>query len=124
VDYATVSGIPIKNLLTQEQIEKIVTLTKTSGADVIELKGATTYAPAVVVAIMADAVLRGRNRVMSVSTFLQGEYRLSNISIGVPVILGKRGVEKILELRLGPQVEQQFKQSASAIQDMLRKLPE
>ena len=122
VDYATVSGIPIKNLLEKKQIEKIVNLTRTSGADVIKLKGATTYAPAVVIAIMVDAVLRGRNRVMSVSTFLQGEYGFSDISIGVPVILGKNGVERILELKLSPEAKKQFKKSVSIIKDMINKL--
>lgn len=122
VDYATISGIPIKDLLEEEQIEKIVKLTRTSGADVIKLKGATTYAPAVVIAIVVDAVLRGRNRVMSVSTFLQGEYDLSNISIGVPVILGKKGVERILELRLSPNAKRQFMKSASIIRDMISRL--
>lgn len=122
VDYATVSGIPIKDLLEKKQIEKIVNLTRTSGADVIKLKGATTYAPAVVIAIMVDAVLRGRNRVMSVSTFLQGEYGFSDISIGVPVILGKNGVERILELKLSPEAKKQFKKSVSIIRDMINKL--
>jgi malate dehydrogenase len=122
VEYATVSGIPIKDLLEKEQIEKIVTLTKTSGADVIKLKGATTYAPAVVIAIIVDAVLRGRNRVMSVSTFLQGEYGFSNISIGVPVILGKNGVERILELKLSAKAETQFRKSALIIEDMINNL--
>jgi len=122
VDYATVSGIPIKDLLEKEQIEKIVNLTRTSGADVIKLKGATTYAPAVVIAIIVDAVLRGRNRVVSVSTFLQGEYGLSNISIGVPVILGRKGVERILELRLSPNAKKQFMRSASIIKDMMSRL--
>ncbi|UCF58715.1 MAG: malate dehydrogenase [Candidatus Bathyarchaeota archaeon] len=117
VDYATVSGIPVKDLLKKEQIEKIVNLTRTSGADVIKLKGATTYAPAVVIAITVDAVLRGRNRVMSVSTFLQGEYGLSDISIGVPVVLGKNGVERILELELSPEAKRQFRKSASIIRD-------
>jgi len=119
VDYATVSGIPIENLLEKEQIEKIVSLTRTSGAEVIKLKGATTYAPAVEIAVAVDAVLRGRNRVMSVSTFLQGEYGLSNISIGVPVILGKNGVERILELELSPEAKKQFNESASIIKDMI-----
>jgi len=119
VDYATVSGIPIEDLLEKEQIEKIVSLTRTSGAEVIKLKGATTYAPAVEIAVAVDAVLRGRNRVMSVSTFLQGEYGLSNISIGVPVILGKNGVERILELELSPEVKRQFNESASIIKDMI-----
>ncbi len=119
VDYATVSGIPIRDLLEKEQIEKIVNLTRASGADVIKLKGATTYAPAVVIAITVDAVLRGRNRVMSVSTFLQGEYGLSDISIGVPVVLGKNGVERILELELSPEAKRQFKKSASIIKDTI-----
>jgi len=122
VDYATVSGIPIKDLLEKKQIEKIVSLTRTSGADVIKLKGATTYAPAAVIAIMVDAVLRGRNRVMSVSTFLQGEYGFSNISIGVPVILGENGVERILELKLSPEAKKQFKKSVSIIKDLISKL--
>jgi len=119
VDYATVSGIPIEDLLEKEQIEKIVRLTRTSGAEVIKLKGATTYAPAVEIAVAVDAVLRGRNRVMSVSTFLQGEYGLSNVSIGVPVILGKNGVERILELELSPEAKRQFNESASIIKDMI-----
>ena len=122
VEYATVSGIPIQDLLAKDQIEKIVTLTKTSGADVIKLKGATTYAPAVVIATIVDAVLRGRNRVMSVSTFLQGEYGFSNISIGVPVILGKNGVERILELKLSSEARQQFQKSALAIESMIKHL--
>jgi malate dehydrogenase len=122
VDYATVSGIPIKDLLKKKQIKKIVRLTRTSGADVINLKGATTYAPAVVVAIMVDAVLRGRNRVMSVSTVLEGEYGFSNISIGVPVILGKNGVERILELKLSAQAKRQFEKSVSIVKDMINKL--
>ena len=122
VDYATVSGIPIKDLLEKEQIEKIVNLTKTSGADVIKLKGSTTYAPAVVIAIVVDAVLRGRNRVMSISTFLKGEYGFSDISIGVPVILGKNGVERILELELSSEAEKQFMRSASIIEHMINRL--
>jgi malate dehydrogenase len=122
VDYATVSGIPIKDLLEKNQIEKIVSLTRASGADVIKLKGATTYAPAVVIAIMVDAVLRGRNRVMSVSTFLQGEYGFSNISIGVPVILGKNGVERVLELKLSPEAKKQFKNSVLTVENMINKL--
>ncbi len=122
VDYATVSGIPIRDLLEKDQIEKIVKLTRTSGADVIKLKGATTYAPAVVIAITVDAVLRGRNRVMSVSTFLKGEYGLSNVSIGVPVVLGKKGVERIIELRLSPEAKKQFKKSASTIKGRMNKL--
>jgi len=122
VDHASVSGIPITELLKKKQIEKIVKLTRTSGADVIRLKGATTHAPAVVIAIMVDAVLRGRNRVMSVSTYLKGEYGFSDVSIGVPVILGRNGVERVLELELKPHTYKQFQKSVSIIKDAIEKL--
>jgi len=124
VNYASVSGIPITALLKKEQIEKIVNLTKTSGSDVIKLKGSTIYAPAVVIAIMTDAVLRGRNRVMSVSTYLQGEYGFSDVSIGVPCILGKNGIEKILELKLDFEAKEEFKKSVAIVKDAIEKLIE
>ena len=124
VNFASVSGIPVSTLLSEEQIEKIVSLTKTSGADVIKLKGSTIYAPAAVIAIMADAVLRDRNRVMSVSTYLQGEYGLSNVSIGVPCVLGKNGVERILELKLDSEAKRAFEESASIIKDAITKMDE
>jgi len=122
VDYASVSGIPITDLLKKEQIERIVNLTRTSGADVIKLKGATTHAPGVVIAIMVDAVLRGRNRVMSVSTYLNGEYGFSDVCVGVPVILGKNGVEKILKLKLKPEIHKQFGNAVSIIKKAIEKL--
>jgi len=124
VNYASVSGIPITRLLKREQIEKIVNSTKTSGSDVIDLKGSTTYAPAVVIAIMVDAVLRGRNRVMGVSTYLQGEYGFSDVSIGVPCILGKDGVEKILELELDKEAKRGFEEAVTIIKDSIRKIAE
>ncbi|HKZ87576.1 MAG TPA: malate dehydrogenase [Candidatus Bathyarchaeia archaeon] len=122
VEYACVSGIPISDLLTKEQIEKIVNSTITSGADVIKLKGSTTYAPAAVIAMMADAVLKGRNRVMSVSTCPSGEYGCSDYSIGVPVVLGKDGVEKIIELKLSADSKQRFEKSIATIRQAVSAL--
>jgi len=122
VNFASVSGIPITALLEKEQIEKIVNLTKNSGADVIKLKGSTIYAPAVVISIMADAVLRGRNRVTSVSTYLNGEYGLSELSIGVPCVLGRNGVEKILELKLDANAKAEFEKSAHMIKNGIAKM--
>jgi len=124
VRYASVSGIPITELLDTKQIEKIVALTRSSGSDVIKLKGATTFAPSVVIAIMADAVLKGRNRVMGVSTYLQGEYGFSDVSIGVPCVLGKNGVERILELRLDADTKREFEKSVASINDVIRKTTE
>ena len=122
VEYASVSGIPITRLLRKKQIEKVVNLTIASGSDIIKLKGSTTYAPAAVIGIMADAILRGRNRVMSVSTYLQGEYGFSDVSIGVPVILGRNGVERILELELVPGTRKRLENSVSTIKDAVKKL--
>jgi len=122
VDYSCVSGIPITQLLEKERIDKIVDSTRMSGAEVIKLKGATTHAPGVVIAIMVDAVLRGRNRVMSVSTCLDGEYGYSDVSIGVPVILGRKGVEKILGLALEPETRAQFQRSVSIVKEAIKQL--
>jgi len=122
VNFASVSGIPITELLDKDQIEKIICLTKSSGADVIKLKGSTVYAPAAVISIMADAVVRGRNRVMSVSTYLNGEYGLSGLTIGVPCVLGKNGVERILELELNADAKREFEKSGSMLKDVIAKM--
>jgi malate dehydrogenase len=122
IEYAAVSGIPITQLLTREQISKIVKKTVTSGSDVIKLKGSTTYAPAAVIAIMADAILKDRNRVMGTSTVLQGEYGLRDLAIGVPVIIGKNGIRKILQLKLNPQTAKKLRKSAATIKKALTQL--
>jgi len=124
VEYASVSGVPITYLVKKEQIDKILNLTITSGSDVIKMKGSTIYAPAAVIAIMADAILRGRNRVMGVSTYLKGEYGFSDVSIGVPVVLGVNGVEKVLELELMPETKKRFADSVSVIREAVEKLSE
>jgi len=123
VNFASVSGIPIADLLAKEQVKKIVDLTRSSGSDVIKLKGSTVYAPGEVIRIMVDAVLRGRNRLMSVSTILQGEYGFSEVSIGVPCILGKDGVEKILELKLDAETRHDFEKSVKTIKEAIATIP-
>ena len=122
VEYASISGIPITTLLPKAKIEEIVNKTRTSGADVIKLKGSTTYAPGAVIAMMADAVLKARNRVMSVSTCPQGEYSCSAVSIGVPVVLGKNGVERIVELTLSPESQMLFEKSVAKVQKAIATL--
>ena len=122
VEYASVSGIPVTSLLSEEQLDKIVHATVTSGADVIQLKGSTVYAPGTVIAIMADAILTGRNRVMSVSTCLDGEYGASGLSIGVPVVLGKEGVEKIIELDLSDKTKEKFAKSIAILKEAITAL--
>ena len=122
LEYASVSGIPITILLTKDQIAKIIHQTINSGADVIKLKGSTIYAPAAVIAMMADSILKGRKRVMSVSTCPSGEYGCSNYSIGVPVVLGKNGVERIIELELALESKQRFEKSIETIKTAVAQL--
>ena len=124
VEYASVTGIPITTLLTKEQIDRVVQRTINSGADVIKLKGSTIYAPAAVIAMMADAVLNDRKRVMSVSTCPSGQYGCSDYSIGVPVVLGKDGVEKIVELKLSPESQKRFENSIVKIKAAVAALKE
>ncbi|MBS7616133.1 malate dehydrogenase [Candidatus Bathyarchaeota archaeon] len=121
-EYASVAGIPITRLLTKEKIDKIINLTVSSGAEVINLKGSTTHAPAAAIAIMADAIVRGRNRVMGVSTVLQGEYGFKDVSIGMPVVLGKNGVEKILELDLSLEARRRLEKSVAVIKECIDNL--
>jgi malate dehydrogenase len=121
-EYACVSGIPITNLLSKEQIDRIIHQTVTSGADVIKLKGATTYAPAAVIALTADAIVKDRKRVMSVSTCPNGEYNCSDYSIGVPAVLGKNGVERILELKLSAESQRRFEKSKDVIKQAISQL--
>jgi malate dehydrogenase len=122
VEYASVSGIPITNLMTQDQISTAVCQTVTSGQEVIKLKGATTCAPSISIALMADAVITGRNRVLSATTPLEGEYGLSGLSIGVPVILGKDGIEQIIELDLSAESKERLDLSAENVKAALATL--
>jgi len=122
VEYSSVSGIPITNLMTEEQISTAVCQTVTSGQEVIKLKGATTCAPSISIALMADAIITGRNRVLSATTPLEGEYGLSGLSIGVPVILGKDGIEKIIELDLSAESKERLDLSADNVKSALANL--
>ena len=122
VDYTTIAGIPVRELLDENTIQCIVERTRSSGSDVISLKGGTAYAPAAVIAVMAEAVLRGRNRVMASSVVPNGEYGLRGLAIGLPVVLGKDGVEKIIELPLDDAAKSQLMESANAIRSGTEKL--
>jgi malate dehydrogenase len=124
VECASVSGIPVTKLLTEERMNEIVNMTVSSGADVINMKGFTIYAPAAVIAVMADAILKDRKRVVGVSTYLDGEYGFSNIAIGVPVVLGKNGVERILQLELTAETRKRFENSASVVREALKEMGE
>jgi len=113
--YSTVSGVPLTALLPKQKVEEIVQGTRQVAAKVIELKGATVHAPGNAISAMVEAVLRDTKQVMPVSTYLDGEYGYSNISIGVPAVIGKNGVEKIVELDLDAYEKEWFKKGIDSV---------
>lgn len=122
IDYTTIADIPVRKLLGEESINRLVEKTRTSGSDVIDLKGGTVYAPAAVIAVMADAVLRGRNRVLAASVVPNGEYGLKDLAIGLPVVLGKNGVERVIELPLDDPTRSQLMESADSIRSGIERI--
>ncbi len=100
--YTTVNGIPITQLLSDEEIDSICKRTAGGGGEIVKLleRGSAFYAPGSAAAIMAESILDDRRRVLPCSAYLSGEYGMEDIYIGVPVVLGKNGVERIIELEL------------------------
>jgi len=116
---ASVGGISIKDLLSEANIAEAVEKTRKVAAEVISLKGATFYAPAQGVVKMAEAILKDRKSVFPVSAYLQGEFGVSGICIGVPAILGKGGVERVIELPLEGDERDSFLRGAQAIKSAI-----
>jgi malate dehydrogenase len=106
--FSSVSGIPLSSFLTKQKLDELVQNTKQVAAKVIELKGATVHAPGNAISAMVEAVIRDRKQVIPVATYLDGEYGHSNVTIGVPAVIGKKGVEKIIELDLNDEEKQSF----------------
>jgi len=113
--YSTVSGIPLTSILPKQKADEIVQNTRQVAAKVIELKGATVHAPGNAISAIIEAVMRDTRQVIPVATYLDGEYGYSDVSIGVPVVLGKNGVEKIIELDLDSNEKEWFKKGVESV---------
>lgn len=98
--FSSIGGIPLNEFLSKGQSEEIFEKTKKVAAEVIALKGATVYAPGNAVATMIESIKKNKKEVIPVSAYLEGEYGISDLCIGVPVVLGSNGIEKIIELNL------------------------
>lgn len=98
--FSSIGGIPLNEFLSKGQSEEIFEKTKKVAAEVIALKGATVYAPGNAVATMIDSIKKNKKEVIPISAYLEGEYGVSDLCIGVPVVLGSNGIEKIIELNL------------------------
>jgi malate dehydrogenase len=121
VSYTTVSGIPIAQLLDQATLDKIVKRTREGGAEIVSyLKtGSAYYAPSAAVTQMVEAIVRDKRRILPCAAWVQGEYGVSGIYLGVPCKLGRRGLERILEVKLSPDEAAALKQSAAAVKETM-----
>lgn len=113
--FTSVSGIPLSSILPQSKLEEIVKSTREVATKVIELKGATVHAPGNAIATIVGAILRDEKLVIPVATPLDGEYGHSDVSIGVPVVIGRNGVEKIIELELNSEEKKWFSKGIDSV---------
>ena len=122
--YTTVNGIPVNQLLSDEEVEAICKRTASGGGEIVKLleKGSAFYAPGSAAAIMAEAILDDRKRVLPCSTYLSGEYGMDDIYIGVPVVLGRNGVERIIELELADKELDSLQSSGSFYKEQLSEI--
>ncbi|MEZ5477285.1 MAG: malate dehydrogenase [Thiolinea sp.] len=118
--YTTISGIPLTELMEADRIEAIVQRTVHGGAELVNLMGTSAwYAPGASAAYMVETILRGSRKIVPTSAWLEGQYGLSNIYFGVPVILGKNGVERVIELDLNSDEMALVHQSAAAVKETM-----
>ena len=120
--YSTVAGVPITELLTPERVEAIVTRTAAGGAEIVKLlgSGSAYYAPGSAVVEMVDAILKDKKKILPCAAFLQGEYGISDLFVGVPVKLGAAGLEEIVEITLTEEENAALMKSADAVRELVQ----
>ncbi len=119
--YATVSGVPITELMSEEQINRISDRTRKGGGEIVKLlgTGSAFYAPAASVCEMVEAILLDKKKILPCCVHLEGEYGVDGLFVGVPVILGAGGMEKVWELNLTDSEQAELKASADAVQELV-----
>jgi malate dehydrogenase len=122
--YSTVAGIPITELLPPDRVQALVDRTANGGAEIVALlkTGSAFYAPAASTFEMVEAILLDRKRVLPCATYLQGEYGVDGLFVGVPVVLGARGMERVIEIKLSADEQTAFDRSAGAVRELVAKL--
>lgn len=122
--YSTVAGIPLPHLLNDERIEALVDRTRKGGGEIVELlgDGSAYYAPSAAVVEMAEAILRDRNRILPCAAWLEGEYGLNDVYVGVPVKLGAGGLKEIVEIELTGEEKKALHASAAHVKETMSKL--
>lgn len=118
--YTTVGGIPVTELISKEKLDGIIDRTKKGGGEIVNLLGTSAwYAPGAAAAQMVEAIVRDQKRIFPVCALLKGEYGMKDIYLGVPVILGKNGIERIIELQLNVEEKKLLNDSALAVKEVM-----
>lgn len=123
--YSTVAGVPITELLDQATIARLVERTAKGGGEIVNLlkAGSAYYAPGRSIAEMVDAILKDKHKILPCAAYLQGEYGLKELFVGVPCQLGSKGLEKIVEIRLTEEESAALRASADAVAALVKALP-
>jgi malate dehydrogenase len=123
--YSTVAGVPITELLPPERVKALEDRTANGGAEIVGLlkTGSAFYAPAASTFEMVDAILRDRKRVLPCATYLQGEFGVDGLYVGVPVVLGRGGLERVFEIELTAEERVSFDRSVDAVRELVAALP-
>jgi malate dehydrogenase len=119
--YSTVAGIPLPELLPKEKIEAIVTRTRKGGAEIVNLlkTGSAYYAPSAAVVEMVKAILHDKKKILPCAAYLEGEYGVRGLFVGVPVKLGARGIEQIIEIKLTPEEQAALDKSSASVRELV-----
>ena len=118
--YTSVGGIPVTELIDADKLQAIIERTKVGGGELVKLMGTSAwYAPGAAAAQMVEAIIRDQNRVFPVCAMLNGEYGMKDIYLGVPVVLGKNGIEKIIEVKLDKDEQELLETSAKAVRSVM-----
>lgn len=123
--YTSVSGIPVTQLLDNESIHKIVDRTRKGGGELVNLMGTSAwYAPGAAAAQMVEAIVDDQNRIFPVCAYVDGEYGINDVYLGVPVILGRHGIERVIEIELDEQEHKLLVDSANHVKETMKVLDE
>jgi len=122
--YSTVAGIPVTDLLAPDRIEALVKRTRDGGAEIVGLlkTGSAYYAPAASTVEMVEAIVKDKKKILPCAAYLDGQYGVRGLYVGVPVKLGRNGVEQVIEIKLTPEEQAAFQKSAAAVRELVDKL--
>jgi malate dehydrogenase len=124
VRYSTVAGIPLPELIAKDKLDAIIARTRKGGAEIVNLlkTGSAYYAPSAAAVEMAEAILKDKKKILPCAAYLEGEYGISGLFVGVPVKLGARGIEQIIEIKLTPDEKAALDKSSASVRELVNVL--